>query len=153
MSAAPSIFKPFKHPETERSYMDGGLYYNNPVKIANHERRLLWSDVAERHPDIMLSIGTGQNLQETEAEMEYGTKSKSDAEKRKDAKPYGKLGAKELKKLKSRRLRLFNTVKNVKNFFSILVSLLSVMPHPRSIYIFVCMFSRSLQKLVGETKY
>jgi patatin-like phospholipase/acyl hydrolase len=112
-SAAPSIFKPFKHPETERSYMDGGLYYNNPVKIANHERRLLWPDVAESHPDIMLSIGTGQNLQETEVEMECGTKSKSDAEKRKDAKSYGKLGAKEVKKLKSRRLQLFNNVKNV----------------------------------------
>jgi len=137
-SAAPSIFKPFRHPDTEKSYMDGGLYYNNPIKIANHERRLLWPDVTDSHPDIVLSTGAGQNLEVTETEVESGTKSKSDLDKRKDAKSYGKL---EVKKLKSRRLLLFDTVKMVKSFFSGLVSLLCV-TQPLNIY---KIFARSLR--------
>lgn len=121
-SAAPSYFKPFTHPQTERTYMDGALYYNNPIKIADHERKLLWPDVADSHPDIMLSIGTGQNLEETRIGLERGTKSKTDQEKRKDAQHYGKLDNREKKKIKSYRLQLFNIAKNVKNFFSVLVS-------------------------------
>ena len=40
-------------------YEDGGLYYNNPVEIADAERKMIWPESALDHPDIMLSIGTG----------------------------------------------------------------------------------------------
>jgi hypothetical protein len=58
-SAAPPYFKQFTNDRTHRSYLDGALYYNNPVRIASHERKLLWPDVADLPPDILLSIGTG----------------------------------------------------------------------------------------------
>jgi predicted acylesterase/phospholipase RssA len=60
-SAAPSYFKPFKSAKTDRVYLDGALYYNNPVEVSDRERKLIWSDVADRHPDVVISIGTGQN--------------------------------------------------------------------------------------------
>ncbi|KAK5360276.1 hypothetical protein LTS13_010366 [Exophiala xenobiotica] len=59
-SAAPPFFKPFDT-AGKQSYLDGAIYYNNPVRVANHERRYLWPDVAENPPDIILSVGTGQN--------------------------------------------------------------------------------------------
>jgi len=59
--AAPTYFKPFVHYLTKRCYLDGAIYNNNPVRLVHRERKLLWPDVAGRHPDILLSIGTGQN--------------------------------------------------------------------------------------------
>jgi hypothetical protein len=38
-------------------FVDGAINYNNPVKIAETERRLLWPD--HPLPDIVLSLGTG----------------------------------------------------------------------------------------------
>jgi predicted acylesterase/phospholipase RssA len=120
-SAAPSIFKPFKHPKADRTYMDGALYNNNPIRVAHAERRLLWSDVAYKHPDIILSIGTGQNLSETEFELSNGTRSMTEPEKRKTATARGKADEK-MKQSLPRRQRFFRTAENVKNFFSVLVS-------------------------------
>lgn len=68
-SAAPSFFKPFEGSNPTRTYLDGALYYNNPVKVANYERKFLWPDVAENPPDILLSIGTGKNGQHLEGEL------------------------------------------------------------------------------------
>lgn len=68
-SAAPSYFKPFVHGPTKRTYLDGALYHNNPVWLANRERKLLWPDVADKHPDILLSIGTGQNEDQIKKEL------------------------------------------------------------------------------------
>jgi hypothetical protein len=59
-SAAPTFFKPFKH-SSGRSFLDGALYNNNPVKIVQKERKLLWPDVEKQHPDVLLSVGTGQD--------------------------------------------------------------------------------------------
>jgi hypothetical protein len=56
-SAAPRYFKPFCHAATGRVFADGALKFNNPVRIADNEMKLLWPDKA--HPDILLSIGTG----------------------------------------------------------------------------------------------
>jgi hypothetical protein len=56
-SAAPRYFKPFHHKATEAVFVDGATNYNNPVKIAETERRLLWPD--HPLPDIVLSLGTG----------------------------------------------------------------------------------------------
>lgn len=39
--------------------MDGALYHNNPVRVADVEWKLIWSRSPITHPDIMLSIGTG----------------------------------------------------------------------------------------------
>jgi len=60
-SAAPSYFKPFIHGSTKRTYLDGALYHNNPVRIAEQERKLIWPDVADKHPDILLSVGTSHS--------------------------------------------------------------------------------------------
>jgi patatin-like phospholipase/acyl hydrolase len=121
-SAAPSFFKPFVHPNADRKYLDGALYFNNPIKIANNERKLLWPEVADCHPDLMLSIGTGQNQEETEAGVARGARSQNELEKRKTAKKYGKTDAAE-KKQTSRPRRVFRAAGNAKNFFSVLVSL------------------------------
>jgi hypothetical protein len=118
-SAAPSFFKPFKHSRAERSYMDGALHYNNPIKIANYERKLLWHDVADSHPHLMISIGTGQRLLETENQLRSGAKSQTEVEKRENAKTYGETGT---KGVASRRTKIFRTAGNVKNIFSVLVS-------------------------------
>lgn len=66
-SAAPSFFKPFTHNMTEATYYDGALYHNNPVRLVRSEARLLWPDVAHQHPDLLLSLGTGQKGGELEA--------------------------------------------------------------------------------------
>ena len=60
-SAAAPLFKPFRNESTGLTYYDGAFYNNNPVRVAHRERKLLWPDVASRHPDIFLSIGTGQD--------------------------------------------------------------------------------------------
>jgi patatin-like phospholipase/acyl hydrolase len=60
-AAAPPYFKTFYHPATRRSYFDGAFYNNNPAKIAQQERKVLWPDVADHAPDIFLSIGTSKD--------------------------------------------------------------------------------------------
>jgi predicted acylesterase/phospholipase RssA len=69
-SAAPLYIKPYTHPKTRTSYIDGGLYHNNPVHVANRERKLLWPEIADKHPDMLLSIGTGQNTIEAREKIE-----------------------------------------------------------------------------------
>jgi predicted acylesterase/phospholipase RssA len=76
-SAAPSYFKPFTNEKTKRVYLDGALYYNNPVEVANRERMLIWPDVAEKHPDVILSLGTGQNASKIKEELENEIKKDS----------------------------------------------------------------------------
>jgi hypothetical protein len=60
------FFKPFVNNRTREGFLDGAVFHNNPVRIANYESRLIWSDAEERHPDILLSIGTGHNGADTE---------------------------------------------------------------------------------------
>ncbi|CAN9312297.1 unnamed protein product [Alternaria alternata] len=64
-SAAPTYFKPFRNPRTKEGYVDGAVFNNNPVRIANYESKLLWPDADQRPPDILLSIGTGQHGADT----------------------------------------------------------------------------------------
>lgn len=60
-SAAPTYFRSYYHKSTRQIYEDGGLYYNNPVEIADAERKMIWPESALDHPDIVLSIGSGYN--------------------------------------------------------------------------------------------
>jgi len=82
-SAAPLYFKPYTHPKTRASYIDGGLYHNNPVHVANRERKLLWPEIADKHPDMLLSIGTGQNTFETRQKLARRSSSPKDGDKSK----------------------------------------------------------------------
>lgn len=57
-SAAPKIFKPFHHETTRQTYLDGAIYHNNPVIVADRERKLIWPSFKATQPDIFVSIGT-----------------------------------------------------------------------------------------------
>jgi hypothetical protein len=58
-SAAPTYYRPFSHEISELVLLDGGLYHNNPIKVADAESKAIWPESRHRHPDIILSIGTG----------------------------------------------------------------------------------------------
>jgi patatin-like phospholipase/acyl hydrolase len=60
-SAAPRIFKPFSHEASKQVYVDGAVYHNNPIQVADLERRLLWPSDGHNVPDFVLSIGTAYN--------------------------------------------------------------------------------------------
>ncbi|KAL9047302.1 MAG: hypothetical protein Q9214_000088 [Letrouitia sp. 1 TL-2023] len=60
-SAAPRYFKPLWHGPSKQVYIDGGIYHNNPIQIADNERKLIWPSIRNDHPDIVLSIGTAYN--------------------------------------------------------------------------------------------
>ena len=55
------MFKPFCHGPSKQIYADGAIYHNNPIEIADKERKLIWPDLENEFPDIMLSIGTSYN--------------------------------------------------------------------------------------------
>jgi patatin-like phospholipase/acyl hydrolase len=57
-SAAPKFFKPYNHDPTQRSYIDGAVFHNNPIEVAEKERKLLWPELQDSYPDIVLSLGT-----------------------------------------------------------------------------------------------
>lgn len=57
-SAAPRFFKEFHHAASNKAYVDGAIYHNNPVRIADQERKLIWPDLEDQHPDIVVSLGT-----------------------------------------------------------------------------------------------
>ncbi|KAL1622899.1 hypothetical protein SLS56_008580 [Neofusicoccum ribis] len=61
-SAAPRFFKSFHHEASQQIYLDGAIYHNNPVAIAERERKLIWTDQPSESPDIILSLGTGSSL-------------------------------------------------------------------------------------------
>ncbi|KAF1953384.1 FabD/lysophospholipase-like protein [Byssothecium circinans] len=58
-SAAPSYFRPFAHTASEQVYLDGGIYHNSPILVADVESKAIWPSSRDRQPDIILSVGTG----------------------------------------------------------------------------------------------
>jgi len=68
-SAATPYFKPFFHSSSRRYFLDGSMKNSNPANILEQERRLIWPDVADRAPDIFLSIGTSQNKSDMQSKM------------------------------------------------------------------------------------
>lgn len=63
-------FKSYVKAETSTAYADGAMHHNCPVRIADHERKLLWEDVSEWPADMFLSLGTG--LSRSEADFSTG---------------------------------------------------------------------------------
>jgi len=41
--------------------VDGAIYFNNPIQLADKERKLIWPNSCSEYPDIVLSIGTSYN--------------------------------------------------------------------------------------------
>lgn len=41
-------------------YLDGAIYHNNPIVVADREQKLLWGHQRHEWPDIVLSIGTSR---------------------------------------------------------------------------------------------
>ena len=70
-SAAPTYFSAFKHDSSNQVYLDGGIYHNNPIKLADAERKAIWSEDKDTHPDIFLSIGTGFGQKEIAAQYNH----------------------------------------------------------------------------------
>lgn len=58
-SAAPTYFEHYKHQGTGRIYTDGAMERNNPVCLADDERRFIWPKPSEHDRDVVISIGTG----------------------------------------------------------------------------------------------
>ncbi len=46
------------HGPSKQVYSDGAIYHNNPIQIADKERKLIWPDLEKEYPDIVVSIGT-----------------------------------------------------------------------------------------------
>lgn len=55
------MFKPFCHEPSKQVYTDGAIYHNNPIQIADKERKLIWPDLENEYPDIVVSVGTSYN--------------------------------------------------------------------------------------------
>ncbi|KAI0490453.1 hypothetical protein F4859DRAFT_500816 [Xylaria cf. heliscus] len=58
-TAIAPLFSPFKKPETDREYTNGGMC---PILVAHYEAKSVWKDVTNRPPDLVLSIGAGSNI-------------------------------------------------------------------------------------------
>lgn len=56
------IFKPFCHQLSKQTYADGAIYYNNPIEIADKEWKLIWPNMKDECPDIVVSVGTTLRL-------------------------------------------------------------------------------------------
>ncbi|KAH6848113.1 hypothetical protein B0I37DRAFT_376721 [Chaetomium sp. MPI-CAGE-AT-0009] len=74
-SAAPQYFRKFYHGPSEKTYLDGAILYNNPVEIADQERKAIWPD--GHYPDIVLSLGTGHSTGDQSLPARKLTRSKT----------------------------------------------------------------------------
>lgn len=68
-SAAPRMFKPFHHEPSKQVYVDGAIYHNNPVQIADKERKILWLSMQAEYPDVWASIGTSYGPPRSDKEL------------------------------------------------------------------------------------
>ena len=55
------MFKPLRHEPSKQVYTDGAIYHNNPIQVADKERKLIWPDLENEYPDLIVSIGTTYN--------------------------------------------------------------------------------------------
>lgn len=49
------------HQPSKQIYSDGAIYHNNPIQIADKERKLIWPSLEKDPPDIIVSVGTTYN--------------------------------------------------------------------------------------------
>ncbi|XDG06361.1 hypothetical protein ABKA04_005976 [Annulohypoxylon sp. FPYF3050] len=63
-TAATPYFKIFQKEETGDQYVESVSQKACPVEVAHQETKLIWSDIANLPPDIMLSVGTGYNVKD-----------------------------------------------------------------------------------------
>jgi predicted acylesterase/phospholipase RssA len=59
-SAAPLFFDPITFGVPPKTYGDGGLHYNNPIRILLDESKRIWNCETERRAGMIISIGTGK---------------------------------------------------------------------------------------------
>ena len=52
------MFKPLCHKPSKQVYIDGAIYHNNPIQVADRERKLIWPDLENEYPDLIVSLGT-----------------------------------------------------------------------------------------------
>ncbi|KAI1453420.1 hypothetical protein F4805DRAFT_443421 [Annulohypoxylon moriforme] len=64
-TAATPSFKVFQKAETGDQYVKSISRNACPVEVAQEEMKLIWSDVANSPPDIMLSVGAGCNTKDS----------------------------------------------------------------------------------------
>ena len=124
-SAAPPFFKPFES-QAKQTYLDGAIYYNNPVKVADNERKFLWPDVADASPDILLSIGTGMNKQKINEELENDSTHRSTIRQAKPQSTNRYIRLKENIRTRSANAKPF---KVVSNYFQVLVEAMYHFPN------------------------
>ena len=55
------MFKPYCHGPSKQVYTDGAIYHNNPITIADKEWKLIWPELENDSPDIVVSVGTSYN--------------------------------------------------------------------------------------------
>ena len=55
------MFKPLCHGPSKQVYTDGAIYHNNPIQIADKERKLIWPELENNFPDLVVSVGTTYN--------------------------------------------------------------------------------------------
>ncbi|KAI0888475.1 uncharacterized protein GGS22DRAFT_198203 [Annulohypoxylon maeteangense] len=71
-TAATPYFKIFQRAETGGQYVESSLRNACPVEVAQQEMKLIWSDVTNLPPDIMLSIGTGRSVKHRKTSLGGG---------------------------------------------------------------------------------
>ncbi|KAK6502557.1 hypothetical protein TWF506_003137 [Arthrobotrys conoides] len=80
--APPGYLKEFSHAGSNQVYVDGGVYNNNPINIADSERKLIWPEVEQLPPDIVLSLGSGYNPNPAKPQKEKKFRSQSNSTSR-----------------------------------------------------------------------
>ncbi|OJD31446.1 lysophospholipase-like protein [Diplodia corticola] len=70
-SAAPRFFKSFNHEPSRQVYLDGALYHNNPIAIAQRENNLIWPEQPSEFPDVVVSLGTGASLRDRQVNSDH----------------------------------------------------------------------------------
>ncbi len=110
-SAAPTYIKPHINQLIQQGYVDDALYHNNPVKIALHESRLIWPDLCDRTPDILLFLETGHHEKDTGGQAEISSP------RRTQVADHGSVGSEVLEVYKPRdRLRILRHFHLVKHW-------------------------------------
>ncbi|KAI5924199.1 hypothetical protein F4810DRAFT_700832 [Camillea tinctor] len=64
-SATSPFFKAFLKADENLEYLNNDMRYMCPISVAYNESKLIWSDITDAPPDLMLSIGAGQNARDS----------------------------------------------------------------------------------------